>query len=100
MPARWRSSYRPVHTEPLTPESEGGIRSRRSRPRRGCTEDRSMCQMCDEYENELVRMGFIEDAKQFREERQREHEAALAAARLGDAGKAKPSPGPTPRSAG
>ena len=38
-----------------------------------------MCQMCDEYENELVRMGLIEDAKKFREERQREHEAALAA---------------------
>ena len=40
-----------------------------------------MCQMCDEYENELVRMGLIEDAKKFREERQREHEAAVAAAR-------------------
>jgi hypothetical protein len=37
--------------------------------------------MCDEYENELVRMGLIEDAKKFREERRREHEAALAAAR-------------------
>lgn len=39
-----------------------------------------MCQMCDEYEHELVRMGLIEDAKKFREERQREHEAAVAAA--------------------
>lgn len=38
-----------------------------------------MCQMCDEYENELVRMGLIEDAKKFREERQREHEAAVFA---------------------
>jgi hypothetical protein len=26
-----------------------------------------MCQMCDEYENELRRMGLIEDAKKFRE---------------------------------
>jgi len=41
-----------------------------------------MCQMCDEYENELVRMGLIEDAKKFREERQREHEAAVAAGRM------------------
>jgi hypothetical protein len=39
-----------------------------------------MCQMCVEYENELVRMGLIEDARKFREERKREHEAALAAA--------------------
>jgi hypothetical protein len=39
-----------------------------------------MCQMCDEYEHELVRMGLIEDAKKFREERKREHETALAAA--------------------
>ncbi|MEO7223239.1 MAG: hypothetical protein ABIY37_12265 [Devosia sp.] len=39
-----------------------------------------MCQMCDEYENELVRMGLIEYAKNFREERRREHEAAVAAA--------------------
>jgi hypothetical protein len=39
-----------------------------------------MCQMCDEYEHELVRMGLIEDAKKFREERKREHEAALVAA--------------------
>lgn len=38
-----------------------------------------MCQMCDEYENELVRMGLIEDAKKFREERKREHETAVAA---------------------
>jgi hypothetical protein len=26
-----------------------------------------MCQMCDEYENELRRMGLIEDARKFRE---------------------------------
>ena len=39
-----------------------------------------MCQMCDEYENELVRMGLIEDARKFREERKREHEQALAVA--------------------
>jgi hypothetical protein len=39
-----------------------------------------MCQMCDEYENELVRMGLIEDAKKFREERARVHEAAVGAA--------------------
>ena len=32
-----------------------------------------MCQMCDEYENELVRRGLIDDARKFREERQREH---------------------------
>ena len=37
-----------------------------------------MCQMCDEYENELVRMGLIEDAKKFREERAREHDKAVA----------------------
>jgi hypothetical protein len=37
--------------------------------------------MCDEYEIELVRMGLIEDARKFREERLREHERALAAAR-------------------
>jgi hypothetical protein len=36
--------------------------------------------MCDEYENELVRMGLIEDAKAFRAEREREHAKALAAA--------------------
>jgi hypothetical protein len=40
-----------------------------------------MCQMCDEYEHELVRMGLIDDAKKFREERKREHELAVAAAR-------------------
>ena len=40
-----------------------------------------MCQMCDEYENELVRMGLIEDARKFREEREREHKEALAAAK-------------------
>jgi hypothetical protein len=38
-----------------------------------------MCQMCDEYENELVRMGMIEDARTLREERRREHEATVAA---------------------
>lgn len=40
-----------------------------------------MCQMCDEYEDELVRMGLIEDARKYRVEREREHEAAVAAAR-------------------
>ena len=40
-----------------------------------------MCQMCDEYESELVRMGLIEDARKFREEREREHKAALAEAK-------------------
>ena len=59
-----------------------------------------MCQMYDEYESELVRMGLIEDAKLFREERQRGHEAAPAAARLNDTGKAKPGLGTRPRSAG
>jgi hypothetical protein len=39
-----------------------------------------MCQMCDEYENELVRMGLIEDAKAFRAEREREHAKARAEA--------------------
>lgn len=39
-----------------------------------------MCQMCDEYENELVRMGLIADARKFRAERQREHEQAVEAA--------------------
>ena len=39
-----------------------------------------MCQMCDEYESELVRMGLIEDAKAFREERKREHERTIVAA--------------------
>jgi hypothetical protein len=38
-----------------------------------------MCQMCDEYEHELVRMGLIEDARKFRAEREREHEAAVSA---------------------
>ena len=28
-----------------------------------------MCQMCDEYENELVRMGLIADARKLREQR-------------------------------
>lgn len=37
-----------------------------------------MCQMCDEYENELVRMGLIEDAKAFRDERRREEEMSRA----------------------
>ena len=50
-----------------------------------------MCQMCDEYENELARMGLIEDAKKFREERQREHEAAVAAARQKTAERPQPS---------
>jgi hypothetical protein len=36
--------------------------------------------MCDEYENELVRLGLSEDAKKFREERQREHAVASAKA--------------------
>lgn len=40
-----------------------------------------MCQMCDEYEHELVRMGLIDDARKFREERKREHELAVAEAR-------------------
>jgi len=40
-----------------------------------------MCQMCDEYENELVRMGLIEDAKAFCEERKREHAKAVDEAR-------------------
>ena len=44
-----------------------------------------MCQMCDEYEHELVRMWLIEDAKKFREERKREHEAAVAAAARSEA---------------
>jgi hypothetical protein len=39
-----------------------------------------MCQMCDEYENELVRMGLIEDARAFRAEREREHAKARVAA--------------------
>ncbi|MEO6396552.1 MAG: hypothetical protein ABIO40_11675 [Devosia sp.] len=39
-----------------------------------------MCQMCDEYENELARMGLIEDARAFRAERERDHAKALAAA--------------------
>ena len=33
-------SYRPVHTEPLLAEQEGGISLARSRPRRACIEDR------------------------------------------------------------
>ena len=28
-----------------------------------------MCQMCDEYEAELIRMGLIEEAKHVRSER-------------------------------
>jgi hypothetical protein len=28
-----------------------------------------MCQMCDEYENELARMGLVADARKPREER-------------------------------
>lgn len=34
--------------------------------------------MCEEYENELVRMGLVEDAETFPEERAREHEATEA----------------------
>ncbi len=49
-----------------------------------------MCQMCDEYENELVRMGLIEDAKAFREERQREHDRTLAAAARNKAQREEP----------
>jgi hypothetical protein len=49
-----------------------------------------MCQMCDEYENELVRLGLIEDARKFREERRREHQAAIASVR------AKPEAGNKP----
>jgi hypothetical protein len=40
-----------------------------------------MCQMCDEYENELVRMGLVEDARRFREEREQEHSKARAVAK-------------------
>lgn len=50
-----------------------------------------MCQMCDEYENELVRMGLIEDARKYRAEREREHEAALVAARRKAAGRSQPT---------
>ena len=49
-----------------------------------------MCQMCDEYENELVRMGLIEDAKKFREERQREHEKAVTASKRPTKAEARP----------
>jgi hypothetical protein len=49
-----------------------------------------MCQMCDEYENELVRMGLIEDAKAFRAERQREHPKALDAAESAKRSSAEP----------
>jgi hypothetical protein len=48
--------------------------------------------MCDEYENELVRMGLIEDAKKFREEREREHAKAVAATKRGGKAEARPSP--------
>lgn len=51
-----------------------------------------MCQMCDDYENELVRLGLIEDARKFREERQREHEQALAAARARPGNKTADAP--------
>ena len=51
-----------------------------------------MCQMCDEYENELVRMGLIEDAKKFREEREREHAKAVAAAKRDGKTEARPAP--------
>ena len=54
-----------------------------------------MCQMCDEYEHELVRMGLIEDAKKFREERLREHAKAVAstkgAAQTGAKTEARPA---------
>jgi hypothetical protein len=49
-----------------------------------------MCQMCDEYENELVRMGLIADAKTFREEREREHAKAVAAAKRDAKAEASP----------
>jgi hypothetical protein len=49
-----------------------------------------MCQMCDEYENELVRMGLIEDAKAFRAEREREHAKALIAAESAKRSSAEP----------
>ncbi len=49
-----------------------------------------MCQMCDEYENELVRMGLIEDAKAFREERKREHDKAVAASKAAKPAVTKP----------
>lgn len=39
-----------------------------------------MCQMCDEYDNELVRMGLIEDAKKFRAEREAAHDKAAVKA--------------------
>ena len=48
-----------------------------------------MCQMCDEYENELVRMGLTEDAKKFREEREREHKKAAATAERKSDGQAE-----------
>lgn len=44
-----------------------------------------MCQMCDEYENELMRMGLVEDARKFREERQAEEAAARDAKSIGEA---------------
>jgi hypothetical protein len=50
-----------------------------------------MCQMCDEYENELVRMGLIEDAKKFREEREREHRKAVAATKRDTKAEARPA---------
>ena len=34
-----------------------------------------MCQMCDEYEATLIRMGLIEEAKQVRTERHGEKRA-------------------------
>ena len=49
-----------------------------------------MCQMCDEYENELVRMGLIEDARKFREERAREHGKGAIASKLATTQEDKP----------
>ena len=50
-----------------------------------------MCQMCDEYENELVRMGLIEDARKFRVEREREHAKAIAATQRDSKAEARPA---------
>lgn len=52
-----------------------------------------MCQMCDEYENELVRMGLIEDARKFREEREREHKRPVASEGVPGATSARPARG-------
>ena len=50
-----------------------------------------MCQMCDEYENELVRMGLIEDAKKFRAEREAAHDKTAEKAESGKPGKPRAS---------